>query len=148
MKPPRSERFVIRKSDMPRLCQDGNKEMKVLFKSPRISPKTRQAPRLGKEMRFPKRLLIFATYIPTLVHASPVTSKLERGIDYCDGPNGPKQGAGCNNGRTATCCVDSMHSAKCNFDTTGSTWSIYPCSEGCMQDSNGDYGCDCEEEVC
>jgi hypothetical protein len=38
MKPPRSERFVIRKSDMPRLCQDGNKEMKVL-NHPAFPPK-------------------------------------------------------------------------------------------------------------
>jgi hypothetical protein len=62
-----------------------------------------------------------------------LASQIQGTLVYCNGTDGPKNGANCNFGATERCCVTSTSIASCEWYILGSQWVVAKCLKG--------YGC-------
>jgi hypothetical protein len=111
--------FLIRShgkhaTSVPRSCQDGKKEFQWYGYSinhlHHISQRNRPASIIelqSSKMRVSTSLIIFNLYISFSRAAAFQSNLIRRDVVFCDGPQGPKSGNGCNIDATKPCCTDS-----------------------------------------
>lgn len=79
--------------------------------------------------------------IAVIIHLVSFAIALSRRQTFCGGPNGPVDGAKCDN-TEAPCCVDDSHAAKCVLDGDTGKWEVLSCgSNDCIIQDSTDISC-------